>query len=270
MTASSQSPLTPEQRDAWTRDGYLILKGALSKGEVAALRKQVDRIHRLEKGTNTKKANARALDRRNILPYHDGFVDLIDHAAVFPVVLDLMGPYIQLSMAQVLVRPGGPRTKGYVHTDGGPALSRIRVTESSLPLQVKVQYFLTSVSGRDNGNFIVFPGSHYRPFPQGEPKPMPSDPGAVQLSAEAGDAALFPHALWHGVSPNRSRRSRKSLIYCYSQHCFRCFDFDGHDPDVLEKCTPRQRRLLGDLGRDWRPGAYFYSPKDQPEVMRRR
>ena len=92
-------------------------------------------------------------------------------------------------------------------------------------------------------------------------------PGAVQLCARAGDAAIFTHSLWHGVAPNRSRRSRKTLIYCYSQMCFRAFDFDGHTPEVLDRCTPRQRRLLGDLGADWRPGAYFYSPEDQPKVI---
>jgi hypothetical protein len=49
--------------------------------------------------------------------------------------------------------------------------------------------------------------------------------------------------------------------------CFRPFDFNGHSPHVLEQCTARQRRLLGDLGREWRPGAYFYSPEDQEVVI---
>ena len=37
--------------------------------------------------------------------------------------------------------------------------------------------------------------------------------------------------------------------------------------EVLDLCTPRQRRLLGDLGTKWRPGAYFYGPKDQIEII---
>ena len=49
--------------------------------------------------------------------------------------------------------------------------------------------------------------------------------------------------------------------------CFRAFDFNGHAQDVLDRCTPRQRRLRGDLGQDWRPGAYFYAPQDQVEVI---
>lgn len=180
-----------------------------------------------------------------------------------------MEPWIQLSMAQALVRVPDPSNPGYVHTDGGQALSRIRVTETSAPLQIKIQYFLTAVRGSDRGNFVIFPGSHHQPYPQNGNRPTPRTPGAVQIEAEAGDAALFPHALWHGVAPNRGRRNRKSLICCYSHHCFMQFDFNVIDPDVLQRCSPRQRRLLGDLGANWRPGAYFYSPKDQEEVIGR-
>ena len=106
-----------------------------------------------------------------------------------------------------------------------------------------------------------------RPYPEGDNPVTTATPGAVQLCAEAGDAVIFSHALWHGVSTNHSRRARKSLIYCYGQMCFRTFDFNGHAPDLLDRCSPRQRRLLGDLSREWQPGAYFYSPEDQPEVI---
>lgn len=54
--------------------------------------------------------------------------------------------------------------------------------------------------------------------------------------------------------------------YNYCQLWVRCYDFDAI-PDVLERCTPRQRRLLGDLGYDFRPGSYFYVPNDQVDVI---
>ncbi len=38
--------------------------------------------------------------------------------------------------------------------------------------------------------------------------------------------------------------------------------------DVVDRCTPRQRRLLGDLGYDFRPGSYVYVPEDQVELIR--
>ena len=92
-------------------------------------------------------------------------------------------------------------------------------------------------------------------------------PGAVQLKVKAGDAAIFSHSIWHGAAPNRSTRRRKSLIFCYSQMFCRPFDFVAPSAELLERCAPRQRRLLGDLGGEWKPGSYFYAPEDQVEVM---
>jgi ectoine hydroxylase-related dioxygenase (phytanoyl-CoA dioxygenase family) len=256
--------LTTEQQSAWTSDGYLVLKGVLSPNRVRTLKREIDRLHRrVSRHSDGKKG----MDVRNILPESQVFIDLIDPKETFGLVLDLVGPYIQLSMAQALVRTPDRKGSGYVHADGGQAMTRIRVTETSLPLQIKLQYFLTDVRGKDRGNFALFPGSQLRPFPNGGGRISPDTPGVVQLEAKAGDVAIFPHALWHGVAPNRGNRARKSLIYCYSQMCFRPFDFDEHSDKTLDRCTPRQRRLLGDLGADWRPGAYFYGPKDQVKVM---
>ena len=36
---------------------------------------------------------------------------------------------------------------------------------------------------------------------------------------------------------------------------------------VADQCTPRQRRLLGDLGYEFRPGSYFYAPLDQEKII---
>ena len=255
--------LTADQEASWASDGYLVLRQVFPRPRVQKIRKALDALH----AKSRRRTGEVRMDIRNILPESPTFIDLIDPREIFPAVLQLLGPYIQLSMAQALVRPPSLKDDGYVHADGGQAMTRIRVTETSLPLQLKIQYFLTDVKGQNRGNFIVYPGSHMRPFPGAGTRIDPATPGGVQLEVQAGDAAVFPHALWHGVAPNRGSRARKSLIYCYSQMCFRAFDFKEHSPETLERCTPRQRRLLGDLGVDWRPGAYFYGPKDQLEVM---
>ena len=49
----------------------------------------------------------------------------------------------------------------------------------------------------------------------------------------------------------------------------RWYDVAGPRQDVMDHGTPRQRRLLGDLGYEFRPGSYFYVPEDQEAVMRR-
>ncbi len=209
------------------------------------------------------------MDRRDILPYHDAFVELIDRPGIFDLIVDIMGPHILLSMSQAIVRASTPDFPGYTHTDGGEGLRRIRVTETSRPLALKAMYLLSDVEGADCGNFTVFPGSHMRPFPEDEddtPVVSPQTPGAVQLTGKAGDCYLFSHSLWHGPSPNSSGRGRKTLLYNYCQMFVRAYDFETTSA-VKDRCTARQRRLLGDLGHEFRPGSYFYVPPDQVEVI---
>ncbi len=267
MPSPKLNRLTEEQRRQWAIDGYLVLKGVLSRPEIDRLIREVDQLHRKHLLQNKDADRKKGIDRRNVMEDSDVFVGLIDHPATFGVVLDLMGPHIQLSMSEAIVRPPNPDFKGYIHTDGGQAMRHIRVTETSWPLQLKIQYFLTDVKKPYRGNFTLFPGSHLRPYPEGETPITAETPGAVQVCVEAGDAAIFSHSLWHGVSPNLSNRPRKTVIYCYSQMCFRTFDFEKPTPELLKRCTPRQKRLLGDLGYEWKQGAYFYSPPDQVEMI---
>jgi ectoine hydroxylase-related dioxygenase (phytanoyl-CoA dioxygenase family) len=179
-----------------------------------------------------------------------------------------MGPYIQFSMSQAIIRASTDTFPGYIHTDGGEAQKTIRVTETSRPLAVKVMYLLTDVTGPDSGNFTVMPGSHLRPFPDRESRiPGPKTPGTVPLLGKAGDAYVFPHAIWHGPQPNHSGKARKTILYNYCQMFMKPYDFGGPVKSLFDKCTPRQRRLLGDLGHDFRPGDFFYAPLDQEALM---
>jgi len=273
--------LTEKQRQDWAIDGYIRLEQAFGPDEVAFYCDQIDgmrpqpgweptNLQRGHYGWVEKSADQDPesfMDRRDILGYNDAFINLIDRPEIFDLIVDIMGPYLLLSMTQAIVRASTPDFPGFTHTDGGEALRRIRVTETSRPLAMKALYLLTDVSAPESGNFVVFPGSHLRPFPENaEPELTPHSPGAVQLTGKAGDCFLFSHALWHGPGPNLSGRARKTLLYNYCQMCVRAYDFETVS-NVMNRCTPRQRRLLGDLGHEFRPGSYFYAPLDQPEVI---
>lgn len=276
--------LTDEQRRQWATNGYLELPQVLSTDEVAFFSAELDRIRQepgfepvaregLPIGHYEWLPHAEDLDpegfmdRRDLLPYGQHFIDLMDRPGVFDLIVDIMGPNLALSMTQAIVRASTDTFPGYTHTDGGEALRGIRVTETSTPIAMKAIYFLTDITGPDQGNFTVFPGSHMRPFPTGgAPRPTPHSPGAAQLTGEAGDCVLFPHSLWHGPAPNHSGHGRKTLLYNYAQLFVRQYDFEV-TPELAASCTPRQRRLLGDLGYDFRPGSYFYVPVDQKAVI---
>jgi hypothetical protein len=267
--------LTQEQRDRWAIDGYIHLEGVFDPVEVHLLSDQIDAL-RLTAGwepisgtlprghygwveQTADQDTEGFMDRRDVLPYHQCFIDLIDRPEVFDLVVDIMGPDILFSMSQAIVRP---------HTDGGEALRQVRVTETSRPLAMKALYLLSDVEEEDAGAFTVYPGSHFRPFPADRDPPLdPRSPGCVQLFGKAGDCFLFPHALWHGPAPNYSGRARKTLLYNYCQLFLRAYDFGANPAQLFDRCTPRQRRLLGDLGHEWRPGDFFYVPEDQEAVI---
>lgn len=276
--------LSAEQRRQWQTDGYLHLEQVFDPSEAEFFGTEIDRIRQVPGFEPDRNPDLPIghyawmdhapdldpdgfMDRRDLLSYHQSFIDLIDRAPVFDYIVDIMGPNILLSMTQAIVRPQTERFPGYTHTDGGESLRTIRLGESSPPVAMKAMYLLTDVTEKDCGNLTVFPGSHLRQIPDHEERQMtPYSPGAAQLMGKAGDVYLFPHALWHGPARNLSGKTRKVLLYNYCQLWVRCYDFDGV-PDVAQRASPRQRRLLGDLGYDFRPGSYFYVPKDQAEVI---
>ena len=275
--------LSAEQRTQWAVDGYLCIEGALNPEEIEFFSNEIDNFRSLpgwepipgmlprgHYGWVDKCADQNTeafMDRRDILSYNQAFIELIDRKEVFDLIVDIMGPNIIFSMSQAIVRASGDGFPGYTHTDGGEGQREIRVMETSRPIAVKAMYLLSDVEGSDCGNFTVFPGSHMRPIQFNQDPPVgPNTPGAVQLTGKAGDCYIFSHALWHGPAANNSGKARKTLLYNYCQMFMRCYDFKDI-PEVVEHASPRQRRLLGDLGYDFRPGSYFYVPDDQTEII---
>ncbi|MCX7365757.1 MAG: hypothetical protein NTV97_28575, partial [Alphaproteobacteria bacterium] len=119
MLANTNRTLTEEQREQWAVDGYLHLEGALSPAEVDFFSDQIDHVRtqpgyepaaaKLQRGhyewVDHADPNPSAfMDRRDLLTYHQAFIDLIDRPRVFDLILDLMGPFIQFSMSQAIVR----------------------------------------------------------------------------------------------------------------------------------------------------------------------
>ena len=268
--------VTPEQRHKLETDGYFIVKHALSPGEVEQMTVAVDAVFEQHLRVNSK-ARMEGMQIGNVVEEGDEFLYLLDQPTTFPLVLDLLGPYIALGLSELTVK--FPRVRsgdhtGFIHTDGGHALSRIRVTETSRPLQVKTHYFLTDCLEPDMGNFTVVPGSQRRipHWTPGENTTPAAIEEAVPLLMEAGDCVMWTHSLWHGAAPNRSSVIRKTLTYAYIQMFIRP---QGNAPSesLLAKCTPRRRRLLGDLGPDTHPTwfgpelRYFYAPPDYADIM---
>ena len=98
-----------------------------------------------------------------------------------------------------------------------PSLQRIHPHPDSLPLQFKIQFFLTDLTEPNQGNFMCVPGSHRVAFPENGFQKGTYPEGAIQVLAEAGDAVIFPMGIVARCGPNQTERIRKSVTFRYGQ-----------------------------------------------------
>jgi len=242
--------LTSVQREAFMRDGFLVLPNVLSTEEITRWLTVVERLDRMER-TAKQAGTLGFVEVRNAVAKDHELKDLLTHPQFFPLIADLMGPDIQMltthSMVRPTARPGTAADHKPTpwHRDGG---SQIPPTHGTCPwLYTKVGLFLTDLSQPGRGNLRVVPGSHLRAEFPPKSNPTAIDPdGTIEMLTNSGDAVIFQQALWHSVGPNVSPIARKNIYLGYSQRWLRPIDYLQQDPSLLRTCTPIQRQLLGD------------------------
>jgi len=67
-----------------------------------------------------------------------------------------------------------------------------------------------------------------------------------QVQVKAGTAVLFDRRLWHSRGLNTSDVTRKVLFLGYSYRWLRGLDYNVIPDEILKKCDPIRRQLLGD------------------------
>jgi ectoine hydroxylase-related dioxygenase (phytanoyl-CoA dioxygenase family) len=269
-SAAQAGPLTSEQRAAFDRDGYLIIRGALSPDETAAARAAVDRVYaaRARAGALAPDGSMHLLGAVANCPEVAG---LTDHPATFAYVWSVLGWNIHVYHSHLDVHPpvrARPPFRFEWHQDGGRQNREIE-TDPRPRLSVKLAYWLSDVSAPGRGNLKVVPGSHVVNWIDGPPRrdvEWPDPEGAVEVTADPGDALFFDRRIWHTRSPNRSERTRKAVFFGYTYRWTVARD----DTAALRagawfgRLTPVQRQLLGgpvDLGGDH---AWGHDPATTP------
>jgi hypothetical protein len=275
--------ITPDENREFRKNGFLLLKSVLSPSEVATILGEVKRLaeeaHQqgaiLHEQHYVSNENSYRLFR--ILRLSPVFDPLIDHPGYFDKLVSLLSSHIQLMSAEIFVRGDSHENIVKFHTDLGEGMQQVLPTEENAFLQIKAQIFLTDLSAPDSSNFALVPGSHLVRVTDTDEFCMVKDfnsrmapdggfpDGAVQILAHPGDVLLFTHTLWHAVAPNKSGRTRYSILLRYGQLALRPFErFDPVLTDPERNLTPRQRRVLGDLGHE-SPGPY--RPHEQHEII---
>jgi ectoine hydroxylase len=229
-------------RDELDRDGYVVVEDALSPTEVERLEAAVDRVYAAERGTDGGALHLLAFCGRDA-----GFLELLDHPATLPLVVDALGPNVFMYHCHLDVHPpesnAGP-LRWMWHQDGG-VVNRDLEGSPRPRLSLKVAFFLTDVSEPGRGNFVLLPGSHRSNAIERPPDDDNALPGARPVLARPGDAVVFDRRVWHMRSPNRSMLTRKALFYAYTFRWVRARDELRVTADVLSVVTPVRAQLLG-------------------------
>ena len=263
-------PVTAEQRAAFDRDGYLIIRGALAPDEVAAAREAIDRVYAsvARQGCLGPDGSMHLLSAVANCPELAG---LTDHPATFPYVWSVLGWNIHVYHSHLDVHPPVPAPVPFRfewHQDGGRQSREIETTLRPR-LSVKLAYWLSDVSQPGRGNLKVVPGSHLTDWIVGPPRrdiPWPDPEGAIEVTAEPGDAVFFDRRIWHTRSRNYSPHTRKAVFFGYTYRWAAIRDDISpiRAGDRLDRLTAVQRQLLGGAEDPGGDHAWGHDPATTP------
>lgn len=197
--------------DAWARDGYVVLHGAISRDEAAAAASTLwthigaspddpDSWYRVEhKATMIQLFQHEALEPARRSPrVHKAFAQLWGSADLWATT-DRMG-------FNPPERPGRPFGGAPMHWDVSLA--------TPIPFATQAVLYLTDTEA-EQGALRLVPGFHRRieswlaALPPGaDPRRQDLTGKARAVGAGAGDLVIWRQDLPHGASPNRSARPR--------------------------------------------------------------
>jgi hypothetical protein len=197
-----------------------------------------------ERDIEAGRADARFCDIPNVLDHDDVFVDLVDLPNLIPLLLELVGPDIQLNHTHARLFPPGKTFTAKWHSDLADVVG-IDLAHST-NFFLKIHFFFEDLRP-DQGCLAFIPGSHR--FPPDIARPDIQDPlnsaAVVRVVPKAGDVVIFNTHVLHMALDNDSPLVRKSLIYAYSH--FWVKHYANAVPADLPKyaTTPLRRQLFG-------------------------
>lgn len=246
------SRLTSEQKQAFDRDGFLVIPNALSTETLGQITEAADRLSHTfsEKPQLFDRPEYNHLDLRPGLLREEALMALVTNASTVPLVVQLLSPNIHLhSTALICKRPersdAPPFRRGW-HRD-------IRIPKDlghqGLPMVgIKICYCLSDFQQPDSGMTLMARGSHLQTTPLAIPRDEvdPLDVEVCDLKLNSGDAFLFENRIFHTAAPNRSNRTSKVLMYGYAYRWMKPEVYlENPDKQQLQKADPITRQLLG-------------------------
>ena len=223
-----------EATAALARDGYCVIENALDAQQLAAARKEVDRLNAETPesassfgGYNTRRAF-------NLLGRSRAFDFLAAHPTVVAAVESHLEDQIQLSETSTVTLEPGQDAQVLHYDDGCYPMPR-----PHMPLMVSVMWAIDDFTV-PNGATRMVTGSHLE-------TEVDSAADTVPLEMSAGSVGLWDGRLVHGGGANTTGVARRGLAVLFTRAWLRQQEnqYLCIAPDVVAGFDRRFQRLLG-------------------------
>lgn len=197
-------------------DGFLVLGGLLSKGQVGQFRRALAEVLQREaRGHSTPDGCFGSPYLRHLIDKHALFLKLFKLRSTLSIARAVLGPQVkfeEITARVTNISVQSPVTPWHIH---------LRVVPEPLPPffayphGVDCLLYLDDIND-DSGAICLLPGSHRRPNEIHAANDFGDKPGQQQINLSAGDCLLVHPNLWHRVLPPRKPSGiRRVIIFGY-------------------------------------------------------
>jgi hypothetical protein len=249
--------------------GFLLLEGALSKDEVAALNAGIDNMLPLNPGEwygyvhgHTYGGGDEGLNLQQIYEGGEPFEKLIDHPSWIDKVKHFVGGegtfdynHGPLFIDENFANVRGPGQAIGLHSGGHTGVKRTQFHYHNGRFecgQINILMALTDI-GPGDGATMVIPGSHKANFPHpdfdkyrmGSAEPSVDNVfGAIEVHMKAGDALLFVDAISHGSAKRVNPGNRRIIVFRYGPSWGNFRHGYKVSQELLDRLTPERRQIV--------------------------
>jgi ectoine hydroxylase-related dioxygenase (phytanoyl-CoA dioxygenase family) len=232
------SALTYEEKERFEKDGYLMVKKAVTENQLTDLQHEIkdwveeSRNHtepfgkptidgrpRFDMGTDHTALNPTLRRINNPSDISEHYFKVMSHSRIVDMVVDLVGENIKFHHCKINLKCPGANTTVHYHQD-------FAFTPHSNDDVVTTLLMLDDVT-ENNGCLMVVPGSHkekiYSLYKEeifvgkvDDAAEKSLQNRQVPVTGSSGDVCLMHTRLAHGSAPNHSKNSRGLYICVYS------------------------------------------------------
>lgn len=246
---------TPEEIQAFARDGYLVRENLIPLSHVEYLRAAMDETVANDAHREMGGHHFGGVFIRHMMDKHPAFLEFLKFPPTLSIARAVFGPFVQLrGFTGRVCYPDAPEQETTWH-------HHQRLVPNPLPpffappQALDVLLYLDDIT-EENGPLLVMPGSHRWLEKDLERVDLEDKPGQVEFRLPAGSAVIIHSAAWHRSRPTQPGCGiRRLLLFGYGPTWQKPSIYGVRPPDGLTTRLLQQpdvdeetRELLGLAG----------------------